>query len=218
MGTRKGQLALRLPQRGGKREGAGRKRRGGRKPVPHRRRPELSGREPAHVTWRIVPGLPSLRSAQLREVVQRLLQARDGTGAGAAAGGAVRPAFRVAEWSIQPDHVHLVVESVSRRALTAGLRGLGVSLARRVNRALGRRGAVLVERFHLHVLRALQEVVNAVRYVRENTARHAARPGGAWRRRTAPGWIDPWSSAPLARRRPVTWLLGRALSLVDGAG
>ena len=214
MGKRRGQLALRLPQRGGKREGAGRKRRGGRKPVPHRRRPELSGREPAHVTWRIVPGLPSFRCAQLREVVQPLLEARAGPGAGAAA----RPAFRVAEWSIQPDHLHLVVESASRRALTAGLRGLGVSLARRVNRALGRRGAVLLERFHLHVLRALQEVVNAVRYVRENTARHAARPGGAWRRRTAAGWVDPWSSAPLARRRPVTWLLGRALSLVDGSG
>jgi REP element-mobilizing transposase RayT len=53
-----------------------------------------------------------------------------------------RADFRILEFSVQKDHVHLIVEADHRRALSGGLRGVAIRLARAVNRVLGRRGRV----------------------------------------------------------------------------
>jgi REP element-mobilizing transposase RayT len=59
-----------------------------------------------------------------------------------------RRTFRVIHFSIQPDHLHLVVEATSKQALTRGMQGLASRLARRINRTLRRRGCVFRERYH----------------------------------------------------------------------
>jgi hypothetical protein len=43
-----------------------------------------------------------------------------------------------------------------------------------VNRVFGRRGSVLADRFHLHVLRTPREVRHALSYVLMNARRHLA--------------------------------------------
>jgi hypothetical protein len=48
--------------------------------------------------------------------------------------------------SVQSTHLHLIVEADGHRALIEGLRGFNVSLARRINRLLFRRGRLLAER------------------------------------------------------------------------
>jgi putative transposase len=189
---RRGQLAfdLRYKGRGGPRKGAGRPR---KKPttVPHLRRPSLSRHHPVHVTLRLLSGIESLRSRQCyRAVLPALSCARE------------RRDFRVVHLSVQGNHLHLIVEADDRSALSRGMQGLAIRVAKSLNRALGRRGKVFAERFHMHVLRTVREVVNAVDYVLSNWFRHAGREIG-------PSDIDRLSSA--ADRslvaRPQTWLL-----------
>jgi hypothetical protein len=60
---------------------------------------------PAHVTLRAARGLPSLREARAFAGVRAALAAASG------------PAFRVLHWSVQSDHLHLVVEADAPRAL-----------------------------------------------------------------------------------------------------
>jgi REP element-mobilizing transposase RayT len=48
--------------------------------------------------------------------------------------------FRVVEFSVQTDHVHLVVEAEGTLALTRGTQGLAIRCARAINRAVHRRG------------------------------------------------------------------------------
>lgn len=196
------QLALpRTAGWGGRRAGAGRKRVAPRPQVPHRPRPAHRAQHPLHLTWRVVPGLPSLRSAGLFPRVVAALGAHR----------AARVDFRVAHFSVQDDHVHLLVEAHDSSALRAGAQGLGVRLARAVNRALGRRGRVLEGRFHARACRTPSEVRRALVYVLMNFKKHA-------RVMTT---LDPCSSAasfdgfrharPTAARLPVhaprTWLL-----------
>jgi putative transposase len=100
---------------------------------------------------------------------------------------ASRPAFRVVQFSVQSDHVHLVVEASDKDALSRGMRGLAIRAARAFNGAIGRSGAVWGDRYHTHELRTPREVRNAVRYVLLNFRKHAPQD----RRR-----IDPCSSAP----------------------
>lgn len=109
-----------------------------------------------------------------------------------------RPDFRVVHFSIQGNHVHLIVEADGPRALACGMRALSIRLARRLNAMMGRRGRVLEDRYHAHVLRTPAEVRSAVAYVTGNYAKHAAERG----ERMSPAWSDPYSSsAPSEPRR-----------------
>jgi hypothetical protein len=75
--------------------------------------------------------------------------------------------------------------------LARGMNALCTSLARRLNRALGRRGKFFGDRYHARVLKTPLEVKHALAYVLNNARRHASQRG----ERMAPGWLDPFSSA-----------------------
>jgi len=102
-------LLHRLPEartgRGGPRPGAGRPS-GPRPRVPHRRRETLTGSCPLHVTVRVRPDVPSLRTVAVVRAFRRSL-----------ARGSERGDFRVAHYALQGDHAHLIVEASSKRAL-----------------------------------------------------------------------------------------------------
>ena len=80
---------LELPTWGGKRAGAGRKRKS-----------------------------PLRRGQVLRTVRAALV------------GGAARAGFRLIHFSVQGNHLHLVVEAVDKIALSRGMQGLAVRIAR----------------------------------------------------------------------------------------
>ena len=177
------QLELRPRTWGGKRAGAGRKPSGRKVGVPHRTRPPHHAPHPVHVTLRAQPGLPSLRSDVLFATVRRGLSR------------ASRGGLRLVEFSVQRDHVHLLVEAVDVRVLSRGLQGLAIRIAKGVNRALGRRGHVWSGRYHARALRTPREVRNALVYVLQNWRKHVPGARGLdWR--SSAVWFQGW-------RRPV---------------
>src|SRR5262249_55036490 len=157
-----------------------------RPPVHHVLRPNVPRRGTAHVTLRMQRDVPSLRSRRFaREFQMRLRK------------GCERGEFRVCHYSIQRDHVHLVVEAAGKETLGRGMKSVGIRLARTVNRVFGRSGPVLYGRYHLRVLRTPREVRHALAYVLLNARKH-------WRQRNgiAPpvvldvassgAWFDGW--------------------------
>lgn len=101
--------------------------------------------------------------------------------------------YRVVHYSLQADHVHLVVEAADRRTLSRGTQGLAIRLARAFNRIVRRRGKVWGDRFHARELRSPREVRAAIVYVLMNHKKHAPRALLAGRRAVAR--LDAWSSA-----------------------
>ena len=85
---------------------------------------------------------------------------------------AQRRAFRVVHYSIQTDHLHMLVEADDAAALANGMRGFTCRVARGLNTLWARRGSVFPERFHDRVLRSLRQVRNALRYVLNNYLKH----------------------------------------------
>jgi REP element-mobilizing transposase RayT len=69
--------------------------------VPHVRRPQLKGA--AHVVLRIRRGLPWLRTPKTWRVLERCFRS-----------GKKKDGFRLVEFSVQQDHLHLIVEAESR--------------------------------------------------------------------------------------------------------
>lgn len=106
--------------------------------------------------------------------------------------------FRLVHYTLQRNHAHLIVEAADACSLARGMKAIGSRLARAVNRIFARRGPVLLERFHLRVLRTPLEVRRALAYVLLNARRHTTRVGRA--RRIDPGssgrWFDGWRALP----------------------
>jgi REP element-mobilizing transposase RayT len=142
-------------------------------------------------------GIPSRRSERLvRELRHSLAAACE------------RGEFRVAHYSIQRDHAHLIVEARGREALARGMKCIAARLARAVNRVFARSGPVLDGRFHHRVLRTPREVRNALAYVLLNARRHFAKRSGGRRppvrldAASSARWFDGWKQAWRARLGP----------------
>lgn len=204
--ARRGRVAqLGLPFRcgwGGARRNAGRKP-GPRPNTRHRARPIHRAWQPVHVTLRarIAPlrsqfVYPTVRLALVRATQRAPAQ------------------FRIVHYSVQRDHVHLVVEAADKRALSSGVRSVAIRIARYVNDLLARRGRFWADRWHGRALASPREVHNAMVYVLANFRKHAR-----WKTRAGVDpyssgvWFDGWRewrldsgvSPPLAE--PAPWLM-----------
>jgi REP element-mobilizing transposase RayT len=93
---------------------------------------------------------------------------------------ATKDDFRVVHYAIMGNHIHLLVEAQDRQALSRGMQGLGVRVARGLNRGMQRRGHVLQERFHAHILRTPTEVKRARQYLLQNARKHYGLRGDDW--------------------------------------
>jgi len=184
---------------GGKRRGAGRKGAGTggrRNGVAHVARPVHKARFPVHVTVRLRGGLPSMRSQSLCDgAVAQIKTARERF-------------FRILHFSVQANHIHLLVEAGDERLLGRGMKGLGVRLARRVNSLLSAKGQVIGERYHARALATPREVRNALVYVLSNRKKHGGSATSMLDRCASGQYFDGWrdnSGVPVARASPDEW-------------
>ena len=161
---------------GGRRAGAGRKRLSERPNVPHRARPRHYRGHPVHVTLRSL--FRPLRSQHVFPTVCSALK-------GATKRDEKR--FRIVQFSVQWDHVHLVVEASDERALSSGIASVAIRVARAVNELVRRRGRLWADRWHGRELTSPRQVRNALVYVLANFRKHAKTELGAG--------VDPFSSA-----------------------
>jgi putative transposase len=152
--------------------------------VPHLPRPDFAARHPVHVTMRLQPGVGYLRSYRRAQAVESALRdARERFG------------VRNNHDSIQGNHLHLIAEAGDQAALSRGMQGLAIRLARRLNALTRRHGAVFADRYHAHPLKTPREAKRAVRYVLTNYRRHALEYLPA-------GWTDPLASVRFVDVRP----------------
>lgn len=157
-----------------------------------------------HVTLRAVSSVASLRRQTVFAGLHRAFRR------------ASREWFRVVHFSVQANHVHLVVEASDKSALSRGMGGLSIRLARAINGKLRRRGRVWADRYHARALKTPTEVRRGLVYVLTNWRKHVPRAQG-FDPCSSAIWFDGWKEAasPLATTRaradspvarPRTWL------------
>jgi putative transposase len=150
-----------------------------------------------HVTLRVRADVPSLRAPNAFAAVRTALAA------------ASRSGFRLVQFSVQADHLHLLVEGADTRALALGLT---IRVARAVNRALGRTGSVWNDRYHARALSTPREVRHGLVYVLMNFRKHLRHQPRGLDRCSSAVWFDgfrdshqpPDGDCPVSASR--TWL------------
>lgn len=206
--------------RGGRRDGAGRPRKG-RGSAPHKRRAEVSARDPQHVVLRVADGVGSLRGNKAYRAIRRAFTVvLDRYGC-----------FRIVHFSLQRDHVHLLCEANDKQTLAQGLKAFEISAAKHLNRELTprgqrrRRGRVFADRYHVESISTVRGARNALNYVLNNWRKHREDrdPIGlfagridpfssgvwfvGWKERTLPYVAAPPGYEPPDVANPHTWLL-----------
>jgi hypothetical protein len=177
--------------------------------MPHVTRPKLDPRFPVQVTIRATPGLPSLRSPRLfgalRHAIARASVDR----------------FRVIHFSIQQDHGHFIVERDEARRARGGVHGLAIRLALAVNRALGRKGKVVGDRYHARPLTTPRQMRTSMVYVLLNFRKHLRAPAGI-DPRSSGQHFSGWQALPVtsdvapATVHPGTWMARVGWRLAGG--
>ena len=187
-------LDFREDHRGGRRKGAGRPPNGEHAGVSHLKREKLSRHHPVHVTLRLHTRLWSLRSVRSFSRLYRCFAA-----------GRDRFGFRLCEFSVLGNHIHLLVEAENEGALARGMQGLCIRIAKSLNKMMDRKGSVFADRYHAHILETPTEVRRARRYLATNAHEHGLAPKP---------FEDPFCSFSLAPRwgekpvaAPDSWLL-----------
>lgn len=159
---------------GGRRKGAGRKRAQGGG-LGHAPRPMHLERHPGHVVMKA--RYQSLLTQFVFPTVRRAL----------AEATRKRADFRIVQFSVQGDHLHLIVEAGDRVALARGVQGLAIRIARQVNRLVQRSGKLWAERYFARDLSSPRAARSALAYVLNNFRKH---------RSSHAALIDAYSSAP----------------------
>jgi REP element-mobilizing transposase RayT len=145
-----------------------------------------------HVTLRVRRHVWNLRNSRCFRRIESCFRAACG-----------RFGVRLIEFSVQGNHVHLIVEADDSASLSRALQGLAIRIAKALNDLMGCAGAVFSDHYHSRLLRTPTELVRAICYVLDNHGHHFAARGD-----------DPLSSAALPEERkslvlcvPVGWLL-----------
>jgi REP element-mobilizing transposase RayT len=103
--------------------------------------------------------------------------------------------FRVVHFSVQVDHIHIIVEADDSLALSRGMAGLSIRLARKINHVAGRKGKVFADRYHARALASPREVRRCLVYVLLNYRKHLGR-SAAVDPASSGFWFYGWKSAP----------------------
>jgi REP element-mobilizing transposase RayT len=221
------EMAIRVDKngqrRGGKRKGAGRPKKGVRASERHKTRPEINPRHPQHVTLRVVGAVGYLRKPHMFRAIRRAL---------VTIMERVEADFRIVHFSVQGNHLHLVCEADSKRALASGMKAFECAAAQYLNQELSRergekrRGPVFADRYHVRAMSSVRQTRNCLNYVLNNWRHHGLTgpslfegkldyyssavffPG--WKERTTSTIHIPPDYDPPAVSRPQTWLLNEA--------
>jgi putative transposase len=127
--------AKKHPNWGGRRPGAGRKPKGDKPMVSHARRPKIQTGSRIEIRWQLDPEI-ELRGARAA-LASAMKAGSEGTG------------FKVARASLRGRVAEFRVSARDSERLARGMQGLAIRFARALNRVVGRKGRVFVDRYEV---------------------------------------------------------------------
>ncbi len=139
--------------------------------IRHRRREYIGRPHSLHVTVKL--NRADIKNKSILKILRYAIQRARFRG------------LRVVHYTLEHNHVHLLIEGESNLMLSKGMQGLGVSLAKKINSLLRIKGQRYKHRYHLRILRSASQVRNVINYILKNGMKHG----------TAKTIIHPFNSA-----------------------
>lgn len=130
-----------------------------------------------HMTVRRRDGLPSFRQQRVGKLLLGLIDDKNDE------------TFQIADFSIQSNHLHFVVEANDRKTVIRKMQGFMIAFAKRLNRLLGRKkGKVWADRYFARDIESSRDMHNVLSYIFSNAKKHGTIPND-------PRFYDTYSTA-----------------------
>ncbi len=140
--------------------------------IRHTPRPLITRRASLHLTVKVKRNKADIKNKAVLAILKRaILNAR-------------LKGLRVIHYTLEYDHVHLLIEADNNKILGKGMQAFGVTLAKAINRLWKLKGEVYKHRYHFSRIESPRELKNVMNYIFNNGVKH----------RTAKSIINPFNS------------------------
>ena len=128
--------------------------------IRHRARPEILRTTSLHLTVKILKEKSRLRTKPLLQILKRAIQKARAQG------------LRIHHYTLEHDHVHLIVEAQNNLELGKGMQAFGVCFAKGINKFKAFKGTAYKHRYHLRKINSARDLKTVMRYVFNNSKKH----------------------------------------------
>ncbi len=140
--------------------------------IRHTKRPYLSKPTSLHLTVKIKKNKAEIKNKSVLAILKRaILNAR-------------KQGLQVIHYSLEYDHVHLLIEADNNFILAKGMQAFGVTFSKAINRLKRLKGEVYKHRYHFRRISSSKELKNVMNYIFTNGLKH----------KTANSIISPFNS------------------------
>ena len=80
--------------------------------------------------------------------------------------------LKIIHYTLEFDHIHLLVEADNKAIVGTGMQSFGISLSKGINKIKGLSGQVFKTRYHFRKLKTPTEVKNVIHYILGNSIKH----------------------------------------------
>lgn len=140
--------------------------------IRHTSRPFLKRPSSLHITVKIKKIKAEMKNKSVLSILKRaILNAR-------------KQGLKVIHFSLEYDHVHLLIEAENNHILGKGMQAFGVTLSKAINRMRKTNGGVYKHRYHFRLISSARELKNVLNYLFTNGLKH----------KTARDIVNPYNS------------------------
>lgn len=137
----------------------------GRKPIHdkgirHIEREDLKKNTALHLTIKIVKEKAAIKNKSVLKALHHAIKKARHKG------------LQVIHYTLEYDHIHLLVEASDKHTLGKGMQSLGISFSKGINKIKKSAGIVFKNRYHSRKLQSLQEIKNVLHYILGNGIKH----------------------------------------------
>lgn len=100
--------------------------------------------------------------------------------------------LKVIHYTLEYNHIHLLVETSDNKILQTGMQALGISLSKAINKIKQLKGGVYKHRYHFRKLNSRRELKNVLHYIFKNGLKH----------KRSYSMLDPYNSFVAEKRIP----------------
>lgn len=130
------------------------------KGIRHTERPRLNKSTMLHLTIKVRENKADIQNKRILAILHHAIKR------------ARLQKLKILHYTLEYNHIHLLVEASNNQILHKGMQAFGITFAKWVNRLREGKGMVYKQRYHFHALKSLREKKNALNYIFSNGVKH----------------------------------------------
>jgi REP element-mobilizing transposase RayT len=128
--------------------------------IRHTKRPLITKPTSLHLTVKILRTKANLKNKMVLTILKRSIM------------NARKMGLRVIHFTLEYDHVHLLIEADNNFILGKGMQAFGVTFSKAINRMRKIKGGVYKHRYHFRKIVGARQLKNVLNYIFKNGIKH----------------------------------------------